>query len=839
LVSAPAGFGKTTLITDFMAYHQAQTYCWLSLDEDDNQPIRFFTYVIAALQTAVPNFGSAAANLLAAPQTPPLETIITLLCNELGEMDGRFSLILDDYHAITEPAIHQAITLWLDHLPPNLHLMLTTRSDPPWPLSRLRVRGQLTELRAADLRFTTEEAAAFLQEALGITLAREVVAALEQRTEGWIAGLQLAALSMKGRDDLSEFIAAFTGSHAFVLDYLVDEVLQQQPEDVLRFLRETAVLDHLNAALCTAVTGRADSDNLLRHFYQANLFLEALDDHREWFRFHALFRDVLLMQLQAEQSAHIPTLHRRASHWFAQAGQITPALHHALAANDSQQAADLVEQHAWAALERGQMQAVRGWLDKLPATVIQERPWLALIQASIVLATGQIAAAVQAVADLQARFDLPGDAIFAGELAHLQATLARFQGDSAAAIGYAQVALSHLPDKRKSSRAAALMNLAMSYIARGDTAAASQALTAATAVDPQSQLSQGAWQGLAWLTVRQGRLPAAEQIYQQTISQMDQIDGRPLPTSGAAYVGLAEVLLARYELTAAQTALQTGVQRLRGSIEQILLAVGYGRLAYIHQALSEPTQAQEVLVEADTWLAQMRLMDLGFSRIVAGYRAWIALRQGNRGVAAQWVSDSGLMDMPMNSISEMLYPILVRVLVANGRLAPAQTILDTLHKLMTTRQWHGQLVEIYGLQAMLHQAQNRREEAIATLKQALTLAEKQGHLFFFVDEGQWVADLLPEIGEPLASTAFMGQLRRLLAQLPDDVAFAVLPEALSEREMEVLHLVAEGATNRDIADHLFIAIPTVKKHMSNILVKLDTTNRTQAISRAREIGLIQ
>jgi LuxR family maltose regulon positive regulatory protein len=449
-----------------------------------------------------------------------------------------------------------------------------------------------------------------------------------------------------------------------------------------------------------------------------------------------------------------------------------------------------------------------------------------------------LAAVTQAINELQAHTELPADDAFVGELAHLQATLARFQGDSVAAIHWAQVAQRHLPPERKSSRAAVLLNLAMAYIASGDTAAASQTLTEATAVDPQSQISQGAWQGLAWLHVRQGQLQIAQQIYQQAIAHMMPIDGRPLPTSGAAYVGLSEVLMARYELTAAQTALQTGVARLRGSIEQILLAIGYGRLAQIHQALGDPSQAQAVLAEADTWLAQMRLTDLGFGRIIAGYRALLALRWGNLPAAAQWIDDSGLLpDVQPNSISEMLYPILVRVLLANGRIATAQTILDALHQQMMARQWHGQLVEIYLLQALLHQAQNHHEAALAALKQALALAEVARNVFFFMDEGKPVADLLSQVGEPQSSTAFVTRLRQLFGQTAH-VVQTILPEALSEREMEVLLLVAAGAPNREIANRLFIAVPTVKKHMSNILVKLDASNRTQAISRAREIGLI-
>ncbi|MCA9919175.1 MAG: hypothetical protein KC445_14545, partial [Anaerolineales bacterium] len=706
-----------------------------------------------------------------------------------------------------------------------LHLILTTRADPPLPLARLRVRGELTELRAADLRFSAAEAATFLRQFLGINLSTEAVRALEQRTEGWIAGLQLAALSLRGRGDLSGFIQAFTGSHAYVLDYLADEVLRQQPDDVLRFLQETAVLDHLNADLCTAVTGHTHSATLLRQLYQANLFLEALDDRRDWFRFHALFRDVLLEQLHTTQPRQIPTLHRRASQWHAQAGQIGPALHHALATDDLTLAADLVEQHAWHILDSGEVTIVRSWLNSLPAALIQARPWLSLIEAGILLTTGQLAATEQAIAALRARPDWPDETAFAGELAYLAGVLARFQGKAAAAIQLSQEAQQLLPADRRSAQAAVQLNLAMAYVASGDTAAANEALTSARTFDPGSQPARSAALGLAWLYGRQGNLDRAELIYRELIGDT------AVPTNGSAFAGLGELLLLRGSWAEAAAALQAGIARLRSSTEQILLASAYGRLALAQLWLGNPAAAETALAEAEAWLGQMHLHDLGFGRILAGYRAWLALRQGNLPAANQWAAQSGLLpDVQLNGISELLYPILVRVLLRNGRFATAQTILDALRESRQIRQWHGQMVEIHLLQALLYDAQNRETAALIELEQALTLGEAHGILFYFLDAGTPLDALL----EPLAHAPFVARLRPLLAS-PNPSA---LPDALSKRELEVLRLVTVGATNREIADRLVIALPTVKKHMSNILVKLDAVNRTQAIARARDLGLI-
>jgi LuxR family transcriptional regulator, maltose regulon positive regulatory protein len=842
LVSAPAGFGKTTLVAHFVAGLPGHV-CWLSLDTADDDAPRFLAYIIAALQTAVPTIGHAAAELLAAPPPLPLETILTLLCNELNQVNGRFTLVLDDYHVITQPAIHQAIAFWLAHLPPNLHLILTSRAAPPLSLPRLRARGQLTELRADDLRFTATEVAAFLQQVLDISLTPAEIVMLEQRTEGWIAGLQLAVLSMPGRADAAGFIHAFSGGHAYILDYLADEVLRQQPAELRRFLQETAVLDHLSAPLCTAVTGHPDSAALLHHIYQSNLFLEALDDRRDWFRFHTLFRDVLRLQLQADQPQRVATLHRRASDWYAQAGQITPALIHALAANDLAYAADLVERHGWTAVEHGDILAVRAWLDVLPPATIQARPWLTLIQAGIFLATGQLNAAEQALAALQNRADLPADALFTGELAHFQATLARFQGDNVTAIHHAQAALQCLPVEQPGDRAAILLNLALAYIATGDTTAAVAALTDATTLAPRlsttqdAWATQGAWQGLAWLYVRQGHLAAAGQIYRQRIAWAEQENGRALPNNGALYIGLAETLLARWELAEAQAALETGIRLLRRSTEQIVLAQAYGRLAQVQQLTGHPQAARQTLAEADAWLIELRLTDLGFGPLIASYRAWLALRQGNLKAASHWAPASGLLpDIRLNSVNELLYPILVRVLLATGDFATAQTILDALYNQFTLRQWAGALVELSLLQALTHHAWRRRAEAVAALQKAIALAQAEGQVFWFVVEDAPLADLLRQMDGAWTGTPFVSHWQRLAQTLP--VADTTLPETLSDRELDVLRLVAAGSTNRQIADRLVIALPTVKKHVSNILVKLAVANRAQAIARARELDLI-
>ncbi|MBK8902996.1 MAG: hypothetical protein IPM53_17530 [Anaerolineaceae bacterium] len=837
LVSAPPGFGKTTLIADFLARFAAgEMTSWLSLDTADNDPLRFFAYVIAALQTAVPTLGHTATTLLTAPQPAPLETVLTLLCNEINQVNGRLTLILDDYHSISSTAIHDALTFWLDYLPPNLHLILTTRADPPLPLARLRVRGELTELRAADLRFSAAEAAAFLHHFLGIDLAPEAVDALEQRTEGWIAGLQLAALSLRGRDDLPGFIQAFTGSHIYVLDYLVDEVLRQQPDDVLRFLQETAVLDQLNAALCTAVTGRADSDDLLRQLYQANLFLEALDDHRGWFRFHALFRDVLLLQLQTAQPQRLPQLHRRACSWYAQNGQIDLALRHALAANDTTYAADLVEQNAQGYLDRGDYFTVRAWLDQLSPETRRARPWLTIIYGTILTITGHLTAAERLLQET-AVFQTPQNLSphLQAELGLWQGTMARFRGNWQEAVRISEQTLALASPERHGTYNSLLINLLMGHIQRGDLTAVESLVPQIKADSSETYLLLAL--GIPYLQYHRGQLALAVQHYHQVVRQAEVLQSVPSVILGIAHAGLGEIAYEQNRLPEAINHLSQAISHLQNTIEQITIARAAGRLAQARLAAGEGAAVFAPLDEVTNWLEQMRLADLGFSIVLAYQRALIYLQLGDVAAAGQSVISKPIPGITIGRSEEAL--IQARLHLAQGQPAQALPILALLQTEAANRKWTGMQLEIAALLALVHQAQGNQAAALADLIAVLPLAEREGYQRTFLDEGEPMRQLLLLARHQGGSASY---LDRLLAAFSTAAPLArgvdVLPEALTARELELLQLIAGGSTNREIANQLGIALPTVKKHVSNILVKLDVTNRTQAIARARELGMI-
>ena len=460
LVSAPAGFGKTTLIVEWAAAHsrgmrnqslRIPQLCWLSLDENDNDPSRFLAYVAAALQKITISVGETAVALLQSPQPVPIEEVLTSLLNDIVSLAvdedpaHPVILILDDYHHINAHAVHDTLTFLLDNLPPNWRLILISRSDPPLPLSRLRVRGQLTEIRQADLRFTGTEAAAFLNDVMGLSLTAGQVEVLESRTEGWIAGLQLAALSLRSRDDTADFIAAFSGSHRFVMDYLTDEALQQLDEETRRFLYQTAILRRLNADLCDMLTGRNDSQAILIRLEQANLFIVPLDDERHWYRYHHLFADLLRQRLKGEQQTS--ELHQRAAGWYAQNGFTAEAIYHSFAARDLIQAARLIEKQALSTLDRGEMATVIGWLEALPAEMVRTRPWLSIAFAWSLLLTGQVAGIESALRDAAQAVANDKEAAarhVLGHIAAIRAYVSLMMGNVAGAAHYAREALVEL-----------------------------------------------------------------------------------------------------------------------------------------------------------------------------------------------------------------------------------------------------------------------------------------------------------------------------------------------------------------------------------------------------------
>src|ERR687893_756199 len=795
LISAPAGSGKTTLVGEWVAGVERPA-AWLSLDEGDNDPTRFLTYLVAALQTVAPDIGESVLGVLGSPQPPPTESLLTALLNETTTVPDDFVLVLDDYHVVDARAIDDALVFLLEHLPPRMHLVIATREDPHLPLARLRARGQLTELRASDLRFTLSEAAEFLNSVMGLGLSAEDIAALESRTEGWIAGLQLAALYMRDREDVSGFVKAFSGSHRDVLDYLAEEVLERQPGRMREFLLQTCVLDHLSGALCNALSARSDGQAILERLERDNLFVIALDDDRRWYRYHHLFADFLRGRLGRERPRRIKELHCRAAEWYERNGWTTEAVEHALAAGDIQRAARLVEYNALALVLRSEGATMDRWVSALPPGLVRARPRLSLARAIWALISGRLDEVEPLLTDAERALgsaDQPheppvvkatgGLANVPGTVAQLRAELARQRGDAERAIQFAQRALAYASEGDRYLRYLSRWNLAVATLMQGRVGEAEDALVDLVhdpwATGPNHYFAVRASYTLGQAQRGQGRLGAALQTYRQGL-ELTAEAGRPqLPTAGVAHVGLAEILRERNELDAALEHATEGVVLCRhlGYAQQLVTSLTV--LTWIRQARGDVAGALEALEEAERLVPNPNLLvDINFP--VAVQRARLLLAQGKVDAVARWTAERGLSaeDKP-SYLREREHLVLARVLLAQDNLDQALRLLKGLREEAQAMGRSGSVIEILALQSLALREKGEKVRAVSTLAQALSLGER-----------------------------------------------------------EVLMLVAAGKTNQEIAKELFVALSTVKTHIKNIYGKLDARNRTQALARARELRLL-
>ncbi|MBK9943831.1 MAG: helix-turn-helix transcriptional regulator [Kouleothrix sp.] len=888
LISAPAGFGKTTLVSEWIASLSAEPYqtdqthsfnlAWLSLDEADNDPTRFLTYLVAALQTIVPAAGTGVLEMLLSPQPPPSEAILTTLLNNITSFPGHVAIVLDDYHVIDAKAVGIALTFLLEHLPPQLHLIITTREDPQLPLARLRARGQLTELRAADLRFTPAEAAGFLNQVMELNLAVEHVSALETRTEGWVAGLQLAALSMRGRTDVAQFVKAFAGNNRYILDYLVEEVLQRQPAHVRSFLLQTSILDRLSGPLCDAVTGQHDGMAQLEALERGNLFVVPLDDTRHWFRYHRLFADVLAAHMLHEQPARIPTLHQQASAWYASNGLTAEAIRHALAAHDFARAAGLVEL-AWPAMDgRFQAAAWLAWARALPDTLVRARPVLGVAYAWALLNGGELEAAEARLQAAEhwlgpapehsehpeaqpAEMTIVDEAQFQAlpaSIATARAYLSQARGDMPGSVTYGRQALTLLPaeDYLRRGPAAALLGLA--EWASGDLEAAYRTLADAMAGFQKAgnlHFAISITYGLADIRRVQGRLYDAIRCYTQAL-QLALDQGEPLIRGTAdLYLGLSELHREQADLEAATWHLL----RSEELGEQAALPDWRYRLcrtqARFTEAQGDLAGALDLLDQAERHYYRTPLPDV---RPLAALRARVWVAQGRLHEARRWAQAHGVsVDGELSFLREFEHITLARVLLAEYTRAPAggaihqaMRLLDRLQQAAAAGRM-GSAIEIGVLQALAHQAQGASAAALATLERALKLAEPQGYVRIFVDEGPAMARLLSAAAAQGIMPGYIGKLLAAFASvaaeapprthhidLPAAAPTQPLIEPLSTRELEVLQLMAQGLSNSEISTQLFLALSTVKGHNRKIFGKLQVQRRTEAIARARALGLL-
>jgi LuxR family maltose regulon positive regulatory protein len=865
LIAAPAGFGKTTLLSEWIP-QSPRCVTWLSLDEGDNSSARFWAYFIAALQTLSPEIGKSAQDLISAFQAPPIETILTVLINEIDAFEDSFACVLDDYHLIENMEIDQGLTYLIEHQTSNMHLIINTRIDPSLPLHRLRARDNLTEIRAEDMRFTPDEIAAFLAQEMGIDFSAGEVAAMEARTEGWIAGLQIAVLSMRGREDVSAFIRSFSGSHRHILEYLAEEVLSQRPKGTLNFLLRTAVLDRLCGSLCDAVTGGSGGQTILENLEHANLFITPLDDEGRWFRYHHLFAEVLQARLQQQHPELPAELHLRASVWYEDHSLIFEAVQHALAAGSMDQVSRLIESHRWALLGRGDAHTLQRWLDELPDEVVRSRPGLGLAYAWILTMMEQTESIEAYISDVEhalSEAGLPSEQInlehenaLRGEIASLRADIALTRYDLPRAIGLCRQALTLLPEENFLIRGVTTYFLGHGERFGGRVEQAEHAYIEASELALRADnllIASYALANLANVQIAMGHLSQAARSSRRILEVSSERQRQTWPVAGMAYQGLGKLYYEWNDLDSAEEQLNLGIEYgQRGGLVSLEI-VNYSVLILIRQAQGDASGADQMLENIGR-LADQSLNPLYTARLPA-IEAHLRWRQGHYELAIQWADTCGLRldaaDLPY--MLEQDYLTLARIRIAQGKLEGVAEMLARLARAAEADRRYGDLIAILIQLVMAHRALGQQEQARLYVERALKLAEPEGYVRSFVDEGEPMRRLLLDYRASLQNRLGNGDGREIIPLLactdqllgsfaPDAPAQKELDEAgmeaLNAREMEILQLIATGRSNREIADLLVIAVSTVKWNINNLYGKLGAKSRTHALARARELNLL-
>ncbi|MEE9616549.1 MAG: LuxR C-terminal-related transcriptional regulator, partial [Anaerolineae bacterium] len=894
LISAPAGFGKTTLLSEWIQQSERPT-AWLSLDEGDNDPVRFLAYLIGALQRVDEAIGHSLQGILQSSQLPSaasasrsettwIEGLMTALINAVTAVAAKTTLVLDDYHLIHAASIHQAIRFLLEHQPPLMHVVISTREDPPLPLPRLRARGQVTEIRERELRFTVEEATAFFNRTMGLHLSPDAVTALETRTEGWIAGLQLAALSLQDRDDADAFITAFAGDDRHVMGYLVEEVLHRQPEEVQRFLLHTAILERLSGPLCDAVLSRGieepfgyaqdrhgsrvdlpaspftSSQEMLEYLEQSNLFIVPLDSKREWYRYHRLFADLLRYRLRREQPERLADLHRRASQWYEQADDPDEAIHHALVIPDFSLAAHLAEQYGLRLVRSSRLATYLSWVRPIPDDVIYTRPYLCAGCGWAFVLTGQVEAAERyveageaALSDFERVYAAPEGRFITweevhGQLTAIRAYCARLRGDIPGVIEHSQQALAQLPADAFTVRCVVALNLGLLHFYSGKLDAAQAAFAEAFEMALKSE--ENMFVAVSALSLQgdilafQGELRAAVERYHRVIALGTEGTGIPfpIPAVGMGHLGLAMAHYQRYEMATAAHHLEKGaaLARQAGNSEavvgiylaQVQFAVAAGDLAL----------AEVLLDQAGELVRPYRTTSHFYTNWIA-IRAGLHLAQGDVKAAAQevaaldlQVTDLTPQDLTAGSCRPRLpeYLLLPRVLLAQGRLDETVDVLERLASAAEACQYAAVFIEATILQTLAWHLKRDNIRAMEYLERAVALAAPEGYVRPFLDAGEPMRTLLRQAVARGVQTEYAQKLLALFvvqarrdgaSPLSPDTATAPLYEPLTERERQVLRLLAVGLSSTEVADELVLAVSTVRSYIKTIYRKMDVHDR--------------
>ena len=899
LVSAPAGFGKTTLLTQWLTSGgtdpageglsvRHRRVAWLSLGADDSEPRRFLAHLIAAVQVSSPQVGAEVLALMDVDRGLLTEAVLVSLVNDLAALSGPTVLVLDDYHAIDEPAVHECVRFLLEHAPPQITLAITTRADPPFPLARLRSRGELLELRAGDLRFTPEEADAFLNRVMGLDLDPAHVAALDNRTEGWAAGLQLAALAARSRshagdaDGIDDFVNAFTGSHRFVLDYLVEEVLAGQPDDVRQFLLDTSVLQQLTGALCDAVTGRDDGQQTIETLERGNVFVIPLDDQRRWFRYHHLFADALRSRLLAQSPDRVPQLHQAAGRWYAENGMLADAVTHALAGGGAAQAADLVELALPGLSRRREDRTLRDWVRAVPEHEVRRRPLLATSRAWTCLSEGDFEGVEAWLDDAERALEVTAhvatptapDSLQAAArerdeelrtlpamIAVYRAAVAQARGDVDGTFGHARHALDLAGPSDHMTRGAAAGFLGLAAWAAGDLPTAVDTFGEAVAsLRTAGRIADalGATVVLAGMWVALGRPAEARRLYERALATAERRTGPVLSTTGDLHVGIADVLREQGDLDAAAGHLEAARELGdRASLPENRHR-WYVAMAGLLQARGDLDGALRMLEDAEPLYLPGFFPDV---RPIPAARARVRIAQGRLADAWDWAREQHVAatDQPTH-LDEFNQLTFARLLIAElragrggtgargtvshrtGEVAgpqQARALLDRAVDAARVSGRTGSLIEALVVRALAHDAAGDPDAALADCAAAVVDGVPAGYVRLFLDEGRPMEALLraaerrPECGE------YAARLLRAAAPAPATEPGALTgDERMSDRELEVLRLLATELTGPEIAREIFVSVNTLRTHTKHIFTKLDVNTRQAAVRRATELGLL-